>query len=134
VEGATEVDIALESDDYLILVEAKLGSDISMATKHDPSRNQIARGIDVLLESAAGRFAAFWMIVRDTGEERAYVQMVEAYTANPDLLAISLPHRSRVDIERVITNLAMVRWNDILEIVEREYGAVISELRRRVVA
>lgn len=134
VEGATEVDIAMEGRDYLILVEAKLGSDISPATKYDPVRNQIVRNIDVLLESAAGRSTAFWMIVRDTGRERAYVQLITEYRSNPGSLAALLPHRTAAEIDSVTRNLAIIHWSDVLALIEREYGAVFGELRRQVVA
>ena len=50
VEGDTEVDITIEGSGVLWFLEAKLHSDLSASTTYDPSRNQLARKIDVLLE------------------------------------------------------------------------------------
>jgi hypothetical protein len=55
VEGNSEIDLIIESSSLLIYIEAKLDSDISMRTTHDPARNQIIRNIDCLLDSARGR-------------------------------------------------------------------------------
>ena len=40
VEGNSEIDLVFEHDQYLVYVEAKLGSDISMDTKYDPQRTR----------------------------------------------------------------------------------------------
>src|SRR4051812_23582392 len=48
VDGSSEIDVMFDHDQFLVYVEAKLGSDISMDTKYDPQRNQIARNIDCL--------------------------------------------------------------------------------------
>jgi hypothetical protein len=53
VEGNSEIDVVIESTSLLIDVEAKLDSDISMRTTYDPSRNQIVRNIDCVMEAAA---------------------------------------------------------------------------------
>ena len=53
VEGDTEVDITIEGSGVLWFLEAKLHSDLSASTTYDPSRNQLARKIDVLLERGA---------------------------------------------------------------------------------
>ena len=66
-------------------VEAKLGSDISMNTKYDPQRNQIVRNIDCLIENAGERLPIFWMLVRDEAPERAYVQLMKNYKADPSI-------------------------------------------------
>jgi len=43
VEGPSEIDITFEGRSYIIYVEAKLGSDVSLSTTYDPERNQIVR-------------------------------------------------------------------------------------------
>jgi hypothetical protein len=58
VEGSSEIDVTFDHDQFLVYVEAKLGSDVSMNTKYDPQRNQIVRNIDCLIESAGERDAA----------------------------------------------------------------------------
>ena len=39
VEGPTEVDAVFEGAEFLVFVEAKLGSDVSEQTTYDPLRN-----------------------------------------------------------------------------------------------
>jgi hypothetical protein len=137
VEGPTEVDVTIESDEFLIFIEAKLGSDISMNTTYDPHRNQVARNIDCLLEKAGQKTPAFWMLVRDEDPSRAYVQLVNAYRSDPGLLARDLPHRRPEDLERMCQNLTILRWNDFTELVcgidaDEQVAAVKHDLGRRI--
>jgi hypothetical protein len=55
VEGPSEIDITLEGCGYIVYVEAKLGSDVSVSTTYDPERNQIARNVDCALEVCGKR-------------------------------------------------------------------------------
>ena len=139
VEGASEIDLLITTNTQIVFIEAKLGADISMRTKHDPERNQIVRNIDCLIESAGDRVPYFWMIVRDTGPERAYVQLIQAYRQNPDALADLLRHRDPVAIRQLVRNLTMIRWADLAEVAlvgetdgDDETSGVKQELRRRI--
>ena len=67
VEGPTEVDIVFEGIEYLVFVEAKLGSDVSAGTTYDPIRNQIVRNIDGAMARNPCCFATF-----GTGATRAH--------------------------------------------------------------
>ena len=82
VEGPTEVDIVFEGTKFLVFAEAKLGSDISMCTTYDPSRNQIERNIDCVLENAGNRDALFRMFVKERQAEFEYMKVVEAYRSD----------------------------------------------------
>jgi hypothetical protein len=137
VEGPSEIDIAFEHKDFLIFVEAKLGSDLSMKTSYDPARNQIARNIDCLLEKAAGRAPLFWLLVRDEEPDRAYVQLVSNYQSDPALLARDLPHRDTTTLEKMARDLTILLWSDFRELVcglgmDAETNAVKQELERRI--
>jgi hypothetical protein len=113
VEGKSEIDVVLESANYLVFLEAKLGSDISASTSYDPSRNQIARNIDCAIETAGSREPIFWMLVRDCDAKRAYVQMMDAYQQHPDRLHRDLPHRPLAQLQRIAQRLAIFRWRDL---------------------
>lgn len=113
VEGKSEIDVVLESSNYLVFLEAKLGSDISATTSYDPSRNQIARNIDCAIESAGSREPVFLMLVRDCDANRAYVQMMDAYQRRPELLQRDLPHRNQQQLQRIAERLAILRWRDL---------------------
>lgn len=137
VEGASEIDVVFDHDDYLVYAEAKLGSDVSMSTTYDPMRNQIIRNIDCLIESAGARTPIFWMLVKDEEQGRAYVQLMTAYKADPGLLIRELPHRDPDTLKRVAQNLTTLRWDDFRELVagpgsDADMTAVKQELGRRI--
>ena len=97
----------------LAYIEAKLDSDISMRTTYDPDRNQIARNIDCLLDSARERTPYFWMLVRDDSPSRAYTQLMRKYKEDPSILARDLPHRDPALLRKVANGLAIMTWRDI---------------------
>ena len=137
VEGSSEIDVTFEHDQFLVFVEAKLGSDISMDTKYDPQRNQIARNIDCLIEKAGDRTPVFWLMVRDEAPDRAYVQLMNAYKADPTILARELPHRDPSKLHEVSRNLTTLLWSDFSELVcgpgwDEISTAVKRELARRI--
>lgn len=139
VEGKSEIDVIFQNSKLLVFAEAKLGSDISPRTTYDPSRNQIVRNIDCLLDSANGRTSLFLMLVRDVGEGRAYTQLVSNYRQDPGILVRELSHHDPKMVASVARNLAIIRWSDLLaEHVAADTNddemtsAVKKELRRRV--
>lgn len=138
VEGASEIDIVLEQDRFLLYAEAKLGSDVSLRTTYDPGRNQIVRNIDCLLASAGARLPVFWMFVRDQSPERAYVQWMNRYKEDPRLLIRDLPHRDPEVLRAIARNLTTLQWNDFPElaagppVLDAEQNAVRQELGRRI--
>lgn len=137
VEGRSEIDVIFDHNDFLIFVEAKLGSDISLSTSYDPQRNQIVRNIDCLIASAGNRVPVFWMLVRDQKPERAYVQLINSYKANPSLLCKALPHREESTLTEIANNFTLMMWSDFKEVfnkrgLDSESTAVNLELVRRV--
>ena len=132
VEGESEIDIVLEGETHLVFVEAKLDSDVSASTTYDPSRNQIVRNIDVLLDRADGRRSFFWMVVKDTGPSRQYTQTMEKYRSDVSSLATLLPHRHLEELDQVAQALALLRWSDVLGVAERGYHACWEEVRKRL--
>ena len=77
VEGQTEVDIVFEGIEYLVFVEAKLSSPVSLETTYDPLRNQIIRNIDCAIEEAGGRQPLFWMFVKDRQPQFSYSEIID---------------------------------------------------------
>jgi hypothetical protein len=135
VEGPSEIDITFEGRDYIVFVEAKLGSDISFTTTYDPERNQIARNIDCALEACGKRRPVFWMFVRDRQPTRAYVQLMARYQMAPEI-SRSLPHRAMSGLSEVASTLAVVTWSELLTLLAGANRVGIEleveqELRRR---
>ena len=134
VEGHSEVDVVIEGDGYLIYLEAKLFSDISLATTHDPDRNQLVRNVDCVLEHGGGRQPLFWMAVRDRAPHRMYVKVVQEWKRNPSLLAIQLPHHAPNEIERLVNRIAIISWTELLAAItpRPDEVEVWKELQRRI--
>jgi hypothetical protein len=138
VEGSSEIDILFDHDEFLIYVEAKLGSDISMRTTFDPHRNQIIRNIDCLLANAGNRLPAFWMLAKDEEPNRAYVQLMRSYKADPGPLIRHLPHRDPKQLEGIAQNLTILLWSDFEKLVchlgfDPETSKVKQELMGRII-
>jgi hypothetical protein len=47
IEGNTEVDLEIESDQAILFIEVKMDAEASHSTKSDPERNQLIRNLDV---------------------------------------------------------------------------------------
>ncbi|MBN2114255.1 MAG: hypothetical protein JW785_09035 [Acidimicrobiia bacterium] len=139
VEGTSEIDLTLSGTGYLIFVEAKLDSDISLHTTYDPGRNQILRTIDCLLEEAGDRTPRFWMLVKDRHPTRAYMQLLADYRQQPQAVRALLPHRSLSQIEDVIRSAAAITWAEVIDLLPPHPAgsterAVLDEVRRRLEA
>jgi hypothetical protein len=135
VEGDSEIDIAMTGDGYVLFVEAKLGSDVSARTTYDPSRNQIVRNIDCVIEQADSRRPLFWMLVKDRLESRAYVQLIQTYRESPRNLASMLSHRSQQVLDDIAMWMAIVTWSEIIDGLtphDDEEKAVLDEIQHRV--
>ncbi|HLZ43764.1 MAG TPA: hypothetical protein VKQ11_22555 [Candidatus Sulfotelmatobacter sp.] len=139
VEGDSEIDLIIESPLFLIYVEAKLDSDISMRTTYDPARNQIIRNIDCLLDSVHKRTPFFWMFVRDASQGRAYTQLMRKYQEDTTTLSHDLPHHDPLLLEKVAKGLTIVTWREIAQGIctpcatdDEQLLSIKRELWRRV--
>ena len=137
VEGPSEIDIIFDHEHFLVYVEAKLGSDVSMRTTYDPQRNQIIRNIDCLIASAGKRKPIFWLLVKDEAPTREYVRLINNYKADPSLLILDLPHRDAETLRDIAQSLTILLWSDFRELVcspgfDPETTAVQQELEHRI--
>ena len=138
VEGDSEIDISMNNSAATVFVEAKLGSDISTRTTYDPERNQIIRNIDCLLDNAKGTVPLFWMLVRDSGQGRAYTQLMHTYRRDPAKLIEVLPHREPSALSGIAQQLSIVLWKDFVQAVPEPFledptiVAICRELYARI--
>jgi hypothetical protein len=137
VEGPSEIDIIFDHEKFLVYVEAKLGSDVSMSTTYDLQRNQIIRNIDCLIANAGNRNPIFWLLVKDEAPAREYVRLVRNYRTDPSFLFRDLPHRDAERLKGIAQNLTILLWSDFRELVcapdlDPETYAVQRELDRRI--
>jgi len=133
LEGPTHVDALLLNEDngFSVLVEAKVLSDASYQVSFDAHRNQLARSIDVMLESSDGLpmplrrrepdATLFCLLTpqvfRDRPHSRLYGRLLEEYRSRPDALARDLKHRQREDWQDVADRLGWLTWEDCAEVL-----------------
>ncbi len=129
LEGATHVDAIIVNVDngFSILVEAKVLSDISYHVTFDIFRNQLARNIDVLLESPAAlvpplvsrrpEYSLFVLLspecFKSQPTARLYGWLFEDYRFSAFALARDLPHRLGVDWEGVSKRIGWTTFERI---------------------
>jgi hypothetical protein len=132
LEGATHVDALVVNADngFSLLVEAKVLSDISCVVSFDVFRNQIARNVDVMLESSpdlgpplAARHpdrSLFLLLspacFRDRPQSRLYGWLFYEYTSLPSALQRDLPHRNSVDWPDVARRLGWITFESVASI------------------
>jgi len=128
LEGPTHVDALLinPSNGFAVAFEAKVLSDVSYQVSYDIRRNQIARSLDVLLESnddmpeplSSRRPGRTLLTLLTPGafrchpESRLYGWLLREYRDAPEALARDLPHRLRDDWSGVAKRLGWMTWED----------------------
>ena len=134
VEGRTEVDIVFDGTEYLVFVEAKLGSDVSEQTTNDPLRNQIVRNIDCAIEEAGDRYPLFWMFVKERQLESRHSKIIGEYRSDVHMLESLLPHRDPGVLARLVKGIAVLEWRELVPLLPDtpELKEVLKEIRRRV--
>lgn len=128
LEGPTNVDAILlnSKNGFVVLIEAKVLSDISYETTYDTMRNQIARNIDVMLDGN-GNFCPpldkrepkktlFLLITpkifKDNPSSRLYGYKFHEYKTNPNSLSDDLPHRGNCRWRNISDRLGWLTWED----------------------
>lgn len=78
-EGESEIDICIESADWVWFIEAKLNSDISQKTTTRLNRNQVLRNIDVGSYYSGVRDFYFSLLIKSETSSKLGVQKIKEY-------------------------------------------------------
>jgi len=132
LEGPTHLDALLlnEENGFAVFFEAKVLSDISHGISFDVARNQIARNVDVMLETnpdlprplnqrdpARTLFALLTpRYFREDPSSRHYGMLLPQYQTNPASLGRDIPHRTDVDWPGVSRRLGWLTFEDCHEV------------------
>ena len=144
LEGATHVDALLlaESTGFAVLFEAKVISDADSKVSFDVMRNQLARNIDVMLDSNPNlqpplparrpERSCFVLLTPEVFKRhphsRLYGWLLPSYQADPGALARDLPHRSdtsdsgAVDWAALSRRLGWLTFEDCERVAPRACG------------
>jgi len=136
LEGYTQVDAMIKTDNLLILIEIKFTSDISPYTRFGLIRNQLARLIDVGI-SEAKRLHKKLIVLLCTPSElcqrrsRFYYYKMQDYS---DFLNIQkdIPWRTINEIKETLLKVKWISLEDVIKIVyqnTKEYlGPEVKEI------
>lgn len=127
LEGDTQVDVMIETYNFLILIEVKFTSDISAYTKFGLIRNQIARLIDVgisKVEKLREKGTQKRLIVLCCSpsklfesRSRFYYYKIQEYS-NPSNIQADMPWRTLDEINGALEKVA---WIPIEKVIETVY-------------
>ena len=129
-EKETHVDLAIETSNKLIFIEAKYKTDISKNTPHDPNRDQIIKIIDVGSWAAKKRAKAFSFILLTLKTNTYSIDKLNYYKSNP-LNIIDKIGSYRKDIKDYVTlceNIHVMYWDQILTSLQNIQSANKTEL------
>lgn len=110
-EGESEVDVVIESDQFVWFIEAKYKSDISLRTTNSETRNQILRNIDVGSYHAGVRPFYFSLLLLDDRSSPIGSDLMKGYQAAPEAVATQFPHRK--DALANLRGLGTLTWSDL---------------------
>ncbi|WP_226658977.1 hypothetical protein [Pseudalkalibacillus hwajinpoensis] len=128
-EGATEVDVMMESDAFVWFIEAKFKSDISTGTTHDQERNQILRNLDVGSYYAKGKDFYFSLLILDDAISSKGVSAVERYSR--ELTEKGQPFENRFSN---VQGLTVFYWSDFVEIFKNCMQEVEDDFEQLIAA
>ncbi len=121
LEGATNIDIFIESDNLIIPIEAKFVSDIDTEKRYNCIRNQIARTIDVAIEAAKKakdtKKVVFLLCVpeRLNNRGRLYFYKMKDYE-NLKHLKHDIPHQAS-SLDTYFEAAHTVYWKDVASVI-----------------
>jgi hypothetical protein len=122
LEGNTHADAFIQTDKLLIFFEIKFTSDISYETTFNPERNQLARLVDVGLETNKETGKEVLVILSSPkrffeSRSRLYYYKIKEYE-DPNFIQQDLPWRN---IDEIRDNLLKVTWIPLEKLIETLY-------------
>jgi hypothetical protein len=131
-EGQSEVDVIIESNEFVWFIEVKYKSDISLATSHDKSRNQIIRNIDVGLDYKNGKDFYFSLLILDEEHSPKGSHYINVYSYSIDHVRFDLPHRKDGIVN--LKGIGLLTWVDIINVLGDSKRGNEVEFQRFVAA
>ena len=115
-EGVSEIDIAIESPEWVWFIEAKYKSDISSRTTTRPERDQLLRNIDVGSYYAGVRNFYFSLLILSHKRSPKGVEAIERYR-DIDIARSSLAEHRRDGLKN-LRAISLMSWQDICATLE----------------
>jgi hypothetical protein len=126
-EGDSEIDVVIETPDWVWFIEAKFRSDISLRTTSNETRDQVLRNLDVGSYWAGARDFYFCLLVLDRTRSEGARRLL-GYTVDDYNFAAVLSHRPRG-----LANLrgsGILEWSDLATTLQHASSTTPSEDER----
>jgi hypothetical protein len=142
-EGASEIDVVIETTSWVWFVEAKYRGDISTRTTTRPKRDQVLRNLDVGTHYAGVRSFYFSLLIASDRKSPLGVRKLQEY-ADFNVVRESLVHRT--DGVMNLRAIGKLTWSQLADVLagaenvaarqdERAYASrAVEWLRARVLA
>ena len=127
-EGKSEIDVIMETSDFIWFIEVKYKSDISLSTTYDAKRNQVIRNIDVGLNYASDKDFYFSLLILDDKYSPKGVSFIKEYSNSFEHVKRDLPHR--IDFLNNLKGITLITWFDFYGIFENLMKVAESEYER----
>lgn len=115
-EGASEIDVVIESPDWVWFIEAKYRSDISAGTTTRPGRDQVIRNIDVGSYYAGVRRFYFSLLIAREQNSPAGVDAARRYGSDFEVVRDSLSGH-RPDRLPNLAGIGTLTWTDLARVL-----------------
>jgi len=131
LEGSTQVDAIIETDNLLILIEVKFTSDISPYTKFGLVRNQIARVVDVGISEAQRQQKKLVALLCTPSElfikrSRLYYYKMQEYSDLSNVKS-DIPWHTIDEIRRTLLKTGWISLEEIIKLVYRSTGKYFNQ-------
>ena len=110
-EGASEIDVVIESPSWVWFLEAKYGSDISSGTTTRPTRDQVLRNLDVGSYYAGVRDFYFTLLVLTKDKSRHGWAKIDEYSNFEHVRRLLSVHRS--DGLKNLRSVSGITWGQV---------------------
>jgi hypothetical protein len=127
-EGASEIDVVIESASWVWFLEAKYRSDISTGTTVRPDRDQILRNLDVGTYYAGARRFSFSLLISSERRSRIGVERVREYSEFG--VARTKLAKHRADGLTNLDSIGQITWSQLAEVLDEAEGAASREDER----
>jgi hypothetical protein len=128
-EGASEIDVVIQTPTWVWFIEAKYRSDISTGTTTRPDRDQILRNLDVGSYFAAPRTFHFGLLVGTATRSPRGVEAIKAYSTDlPGVRSRLAKHRP--DGLSNLGNVGHLTWADLVGLLSSAAHATAREDER----
>lgn len=117
-EGKLDIDVVIESDDFVWFIEAKYKTDITLDTDYPSTRDEIIRNIDVGTNYARKRDFYFTLLILDRYNSPIGFRLAHEYKNCENKVRELLPHRLELPTPK---GISVIHWKEVQSLCKTVY-------------